>query len=217
MQKVFEGPPLHRPPFDPTFDPAAKRYELNEIRQPEGEYPYALPVDLAGLGIQQVYSVMSGIFLGAASIIAIEEPEAHLHPRTTGRQLRELLKRSVDEGHLDQLFIATHSNLFDLDETGYFLVKNDPDEGTTVERRTDFAELDREVFWEPGPARHALTDMLRYLPPDTAVFRDAAGGPISAVRMLELLQADDPAAVAFVDDVQATAVRSVQRLATRKK
>ena len=217
MQKVFEGDPLKRPAFDPIFDPGADSYELNEVRRAADGTHFAIPVDLAGLGIQQVYAVMAGIFLGGASIVAVEEPEAHLHPRTTGLQLRTLLKRAVDEGHIDQLFIATHSNLFDLDPTGYFYVRNDEKLGTVVERRTDFAQLDRDVFWEPGPARHALTDMLRYLPADAPVFKRPDGTSITAAEMLGLLQADDPAAIAFVDDVQSTAVHTVQRLAQRKK
>lgn len=216
MQGIFQGPPLDRRPFDPIFDPAAHRYELNEIHEAADGEPYAVPVDLAGLGIQQIYTVMAGILLSGASMVAVEEPEAHLHPRTSGLQLRALLKRAVDDGHIDQLFIATHSNLFDLDPTGYFLVRNDPAEGTLVERHTEFAMLDRQVFWEPGPARHALQDMLRYLPADAPVFRRADGTPIGAGEMLTLLQADDPDAIAFVDDVQSTAVRTVQRIATRK-
>ena len=50
------------------------------------------------------------------------------------RQLRELLKRSIEQGDIDQLFITTHSDIFDLDDTGYFLVRNDPEQGTVVER-----------------------------------------------------------------------------------
>ena len=217
MQKIFTGPPLNRLPFDPIHDPSRHRYELNEIHETSKGEPYAVPVDLAGLGIQQIYYVMAGIFLGVASIIAAEEPEAHLHPRTSGMHLRILLKRVVEEGHIDQLFIATHSNLFDLDPTGYFLVHYDPQKGTIVERRTDFAQLDREVFWEPGPARHALQDMLRYLPAETSVLRRDDGTPITAAEMLVLLQDDHPDAVSFVNDVHATAVRTVQRLASREK
>lgn len=217
MQKLFSGPPLHRAPFDPIHDPHRHRYELNEIHETAQGEPYAIPVDFAGLGIQQVYHVMAGIFLGAASVIAVEEPEAHLHPRTSGMYLRELLKRVVAEGHIEQLFIATHSNLFDLDATGYYFVKHDSEKGTCVERRSDFAQLERDVFWEPGPAHYALQDMLKYLPPETIVLRRDDGTAISATQMLGLLQEDHPDAVAFVNDVHATAVRTVQRLANREK
>ncbi len=215
MRKMLGGPPLHRPPFDPVYNPSTQAYELTEVsRTAEGALRSA-PLDLAGLGVQQVYAVLAGVLVTGASIAAVEEPEAHLHPRTTGRQLRALLQRCVDEHHVQQLFVATHSNLFDLDSNGFWLVRNDKAGGTVVERSGDFARLDREVFWEPGPARAALLLSLRDLPTTTIVFRRGDGTPVTAAEMLVDLQADGDDALAFVADVQSLAVGTVRRLANR--
>lgn len=60
-------------------------------------------------------------------------------------------------------FVATHSDLFDLNLDGWYDVSLN-DGQTQVEWCTDWAEMDRRHIYEPGPALHALTDLLRYLP-----------------------------------------------------
>lgn len=78
-------------------------------------------------------------------------------------------------------------------------------------RRADLAAIDRDHLYEPCPARHGLQDMMRYLPPDTIVFRRAADGSgITATEMLDMLQRDTAEAVDFLRDVHGAAVRAVQ-------
>lgn len=210
LRTLLGGPPLERPPFDPVHDFGHQRFELQERHPGPDGRTVGIKVELSGLGIQQVYVVLASALLAGTAAIAIEEPEAHLHAPTTGRNLRVLLRRVLDEGDLRQLFIATHSNLFDLDPTGYFDVRLDPVLGTVIERRENLAEIDRRHLYEPGPAKHGLQVLLRYLPPETLVFRDAAGRGISAEEMLRRLQDDDDDALAFLRDVVDTAVRTIQ-------
>jgi hypothetical protein len=150
-----------------------------------------------------------------ARAVGIEEPEAHLHAPTSGRHLRQLLVRLVQEKHIDQLFIATHSNLFDLDPTGYYDVSLR--DGCTVVERSDLTRIDREHLYEPGPAKHALARLLGYAPADEVVFRRADGTPVTAEEMLRLLQEDDDVAVQFLRDVHGAAVRMVRVQAGKSK
>lgn len=160
LRHLLAGEPLHRPPFDPVYDPRTERYELRE-RAPGGR---DVPLDLAGLGIQQIYTILGQIMLGRTSAVGIEEPEAHLHAPTSGRHLRVLLKRLVERGDVEQLFITTHSNLFDLDPTGYFDVRLESG-ATVVERKSNLNEIDLRHLYEPGPAKHGLEDLLRLVDP----------------------------------------------------
>lgn len=171
---------------------------------------FEVPLDLAGLGIAQIYSIVAQILLPGMRAVGIEEPEAHLHAPTSGLHLRELLERMVDEQFIDQLFIATHSNLFDLDETGYYDVSFDPERGTVVERKNDLIEIDQRHLYEPGPAKHALLGFLQYMEPDAVVFRTDDGAPVNVKEMLDMLQRDDPLALAFLRDVTGAAVRAVR-------
>jgi hypothetical protein len=209
LRSLLAGPPLGRPPFDPVHDFERGRFELQErVERPDGR-AVGIPVELAGLGIQQVYVVLAHILLAGTDAVAVEEPEAHLHAPTTGRDLRQLMRQMVDRGHLKQLFVATHSNLFDLDLTGYFDVRVVPDRGTIVERRV-LADIDRRHLYEPGPAKHGLLDLREYLPEDTVVFRRADGRGITVSEMHRLLLEDDADALAFLRDVVDTAVRAIQ-------
>lgn len=211
LRELLTGEPLHRPPFDPVYDPQTERYELRE-RAPGGR---DVPLDLAGLGIQQIYMILGQIMLGRASAVGIEEPEAHLHAPTSGRHLRVLLKRLVERGDIEQLFITTHSNLFDLDSTGYFDVRLEGG-ATVVERKTNLNEIDERHLYEPGPAKHGLEDLLRLIDPSAPVLRRPDGSPVSAGEMLKLLQEDAPEAVEFLREVHGAAVRAVQLRAARK-
>ena len=105
---------------------------------------------------------------------------------------------------IDQLFIATHSNLFDLDETGYWDVALE--NGETVARRKPLDEIDRAHLYEPGPAKHQLQETLR-LYGDEVVFRTADGRRLTATEMLVLLQNDDDIAQAFLETMHGAALQ----------
>lgn len=206
LQGLLQGPPLHRPSFELVHDARDNAVELVESTSASVQQPSEVPLDLAGLGIAQIYSILGQALLRNADVVAIEEPEAHLHAPTSGIQLRQLLERLVTEGYLDQLFIATHSNLFDLDATGYFDVSLDEQGATRVERKP-LSELDRQHLNEPGPARHTLADVLSYMEAHAIVFRRPDGSPVSASEMLDMLQRDDDTALEFLRGVHGAAVR----------
>ncbi len=213
LRQLLMDPPLSRPPFAPVYDPGTRRFEI--LEQTDSARGADVSLDLAGLGIQQIYTVLGQILLSRAIAVGIEEPEAHLHAPTSGRHLRALLHRLVELGDVQQLFIATHSNLFDLDSTGYYDVRSE--KGVTiVERKAGLSEIDLRHLYEPGPAKHGLADLLRLVDPTTPVLRRADGSPVSAGEMLILLQEDAPEAVDFLRDVHGAAVRAVQLRAARK-
>ena len=213
LRRLLTEPPLSRPAFDPVHDPHANTFEIHE--QPGRSGGRDVPLDLAGLGIQQIYAVLGQILLGRASAVGIEEPEAHLHAPTSGRHLRELLHRLVELGDVQQLFIATHSNLFDLDPSGYYDVRRE-DGVTIVERKAGLSEIDLRHLYEPGPAKRGLADLLHLVDPGTPVLRRPDGSPVSAEEMLVMLQEDTSEAVDFLRDVHGAAVRAVQLRAVRK-
>jgi hypothetical protein len=208
LKEFLRKRPLERPDFTVVHDAQKGEFDLREQLPPPNPDEADISLDLAGLGVVQVYSILGQIFLGALRLVGIEEPEAHLHAQTTGRFLRQILERLLDEGDVDQVFIATHSNLFDLDPTGYWDVRLD--NGTTHVRRGPLEQIDALHLYEPGPAKHAIHAFLSYLPPEEVVFRRPDGKAISAGEMLGMLQRDDEDAVAFLRDVHGAAVRAVR-------
>jgi len=204
LRDVLAQPPLSLPRFDPVRR-ASGEVDV-QARMPGGG---AISIDLAGLGTQQVFYIVASIALEPACCVTLEEPEAHLHAPTSGRALRQLLVKLQAEGMVDQLFVATHSNLFDLDPNGYWHVARESG-ATTVEPRSDLASIDRDHLWEPGPAKHALADALRYLDAGDTVAHRPDGSPVAASEMMQLLQADDDIAVEFCRDVVGAAVRLVR-------
>ncbi len=208
LQALLQADPLNRPGFDITHDPASGEIDVVETKIIDGQ-PHDVPLDLVGLGLAQVYRIVAQCILAGTFAVGIEEPEAHLHAPTSGMKLRQVLSQLVESGPLTQLFIATHSNLFDLDPDGYFDVSHDAERGTIIERKP-LPEIDRAHLYEPGPAKHALQQMLDYLEADTVVFRRPDGAPVSAGEMLDMLQRDDPVAKAFTDDIHGAALLSVQ-------
>jgi energy-coupling factor transporter ATP-binding protein EcfA2 len=213
FRQLMAGPPLNRPPFRSVEDPYTGARDLHE-RLPPPLDDQEVSLDLAGLGIAQIYWIIGQAMLSGARMIGVEEPEAHLHAPTTGRHLREVLQRLVDEKHVDQTFIATHSNLFDLDPKGYWDVSLQ--NGETVVTRADLPDIDRKHLYEPGPAKHGLQRMLEYMPGDEVVFRRADGSPITAAEMLRMLQEGTDDAVRFLEDLHGAALRMV-RVAAKKK
>lgn len=85
---------------------------------------YSLPVSKNGLGynnliyisllLSKMQSSTSMEYMGEANvktfpILALEEPEAHLHPELQ-YQFLEFLRNNLKEGHVRQIFITTHSS-----------------------------------------------------------------------------------------------------------
>jgi hypothetical protein len=171
---------------------------------------------LAGLGIEQIYAILAGILLSGAPIVALEEPEAHLYQPKAGLHLRQLLRNLVPD-IVHQLFTATHSSMFALDPEGYWEVSHSHEKGTTVERKTDLVELDRNHVVEPGAARHALLMSLRREAPNEVVAWRADGKAVSAQEMINLLLDYDPLAIDYLQDVTSAAVRVVGLQAQPKK
>lgn len=209
LQRLLEGEPLRRPRFDAVQHPITKEVD---VREPLGRGD--VPLDRLGLGVAQVYALLAGILLSNGRAVAVEEPEAHLHAPTLGRALRALLRRLVDEGTLDQLFIATHSNLFDLDPDGYWDVSMV--DGETRIARKPLHEIDHHHLWETGPTRHALMLMLRYAPADKVVFAHADGRPITAGQMLQYLRDDDDVTKRFLDNLHGAALDMMRIAADRE-
>lgn len=213
LRALLEGPPLHRPRFVPVKDAKTGRAVLQELLPEPNPDGLEIPIDFAGLGIAQIYVILAQAMLSNSRVVAIEEPEAHLHAPTTGLHLRELLRRLVNDRHIDQLFIATHSNLFDLDDTGFWEVRFENGETLVAKRPLD--EIDRHLY-EPGPTLHAFEELLKLSDPDRVMFRRADGTPVTAREMLSLLYAADPVALEYLTDLHRAAVDVVGLRARRK-
>jgi hypothetical protein len=212
FRQFMAGPPLERSPFRSVEDPHTGIRDLHE-RLPPPLDAHEVSLDLAGLGIAQIYWILAQAMLSGASMIAVEEPEAHLHAPTTGRYLRQLLERLVDENHIDQLFLATHSNLFDVDETGFWDVRLEG--GETKVHKKPLDDIDQHLY-EPGPTLHAFEELLKLADPERVMARRAGGVPVTAREMLSLLRAADPIALEYLRDLHRAAVDVVGLRARRK-
>lgn len=92
-----------------------------------------VPVRSLGTGVQQVIAVLGTLLTSGASVVFLEEPEAHLR-WTRQRQLREALASLVGKpGAPEQLFVTSHSGAFETEET-FFAMTRGP-EGPIVQRR----------------------------------------------------------------------------------
>jgi predicted ATPase len=192
-----------------------KQLELREMLPDPNPLGVEIRADHAGHGLVQVYAILASILLGEGRLVALEEPEAHLHAPTMGRKLRGILHDMVvKDGLIDQLFIATHSNLFDLDETGYWDVALE--NGETIVHRKPLDEIDRAHLYEPGPAKHQLQEMLRLYGNDI-VFHTADGRSLTASEMLVSLQNDDDVAQAFLKTMHAAALEATGLDAMRER
>lgn len=206
----FLSQALQRPPFDVFMDPVSGRLELREPLPEPNPHHRDLPIERAGHGVIALYAIVAKIFLAGGGLVAIEEPEAHLHAPTLGIKLRSLLVQLLSQEKVDQFFIATHSNLFDLDETGYFDVSLDPQTRETQIERKPLSEIDGLHLYEPGPAKHALAQYLRYADPSERVYRRPDNTPVFAGELLRLLQEDDPLALDFLRSMHGAALRMVR-------
>lgn len=212
MQDFMEKT-LGRGRFDVYMDQESGKLELREALPEPNPRGLDIRVDRAGHGVVQLYAIVASILLAGGGLVAVEEPEAHMHAPTLGRELRSLFQRLVEEGRIHQLFIATHSNLFDLDPSGYWDVSLV--DGETHAERKPLHEIDRLHLYEPGPAKHALAQLLQYSPGEEVVFRRPDGTPVTACEMLRLLQEDDATALDFLRNLHGAALRIVRLDARR--
>lgn len=202
--REFMAKTLQREECNVYLDTKSGRLELRERLPAPNPFGRDIPVDNAGHGVVQMYAIVAPILLAQGRLVAIEEPEAHLHAPTLGRQLRVILHDMVTSGRVDQLFIATHSNLFDLDLTGYWDVSLR--DGATCVQRKPLDEVDRLHLFEPGPAKHQLQELLR-LHGDEVVFRTSEGRELRAQEMLAALQNDEDVAKAFLESLHGAAMQ----------
>lgn len=215
LRKLLSSPPLNRPPFRTVRDPDSGHYGIQEVVTINGK-KVGINIDLAGLGVQQIYAILAGILLSGARLVTLEEPEAHLYQPNSGLHLRRLLRQLVPDP-VSQLFTATHSSMFALDPEGYWEVSHSHEKGTSVERKTDLVELDQKHVVEPGAARHALLMSLRREAPKDVVAWRANGKGVSAGEMIQLLVDYDPLAIDYLQDVTSAAIRVVGLQAQPKK
>lgn len=214
---LIAGPPLSRPGLRSVSGPAI--IEVHSSANP----PYTVPMDLVGTGLQQVYAILGAILLSKAPMVVIEEPEAHLHEPTTGLQLRELLlglvtKTAESAAVVSQLFIATHSSLFDLNPRGYVEVTFDPVKGTSAHWVDGLIGIDSGHLFEAGAARHALMDALRTAGAgDEVAYRRPDQTPVLRSEMIELLAKGDPVAIDYLKVVTSAAVQLVALRAADQK
>lgn len=213
LQALLTGPPLSRPPFRAFEEHPGGPKGVQEMLSRAGSIR-AVPLNRAGLGVEQLYAIVSAIVLSGAPIVTLEEPEAHLYERGSARDLRALLKRLVpDTAH--QLFIATHSSQFALDPTQVWSVVWSEEQGTLVERAKDPLDLFRHHVFEPGAARLVLAAALQRGEPDRIVAHRADGGSVLASEMLELLDDGDDVAMEFLESLTSAALRLVAQGANK--
>lgn len=106
----------------------------------------SIPLGMTGEGSQATYRLVDQLERGAR-ILAIEEPETHLHPALI-KKVGQLLTKATENGK--QIFICTHSP-FLIDRTtldSFFVVKNEGD-GTQVLPMRDISNL-RELLLDIG-------------------------------------------------------------------
>jgi hypothetical protein len=211
LRQFLLDPPLLRPQFEVVLDPATNSPDVRE-RFGDAE----VSIDRIGLGHRQVYAILTTILLQRGDMVAVEEPEAHLHAPTTGRAMRECLLRVVKNGIIDQLFVATHSNLFDLDPDGYWDVRIDEVTKSTQIARKPLQDLERDHLYEPGPMKRVLRVMLEQYRDDARVmFLARDGKKVTAADLIRHLDADDDLALEYVRGLYSAAMELYGRQARR--
>jgi predicted ATPase len=66
------------------------------------------PADV-GFGISQVLPIVVELLARRESIICVEQPETHLHPRLQARLADLFIESALEEGRGNQLIVETHS------------------------------------------------------------------------------------------------------------
>ena len=93
----------------PPSPRGAKSFIVCEYRPIGGGHRPSLDINTAGSGFQQVLMLLAFLYARPASVLLIDEPDAHLHINLQGEILRLLKKISQERG--GQLIVATHSEV----------------------------------------------------------------------------------------------------------
>jgi hypothetical protein len=211
LRQFLQDPPLCRPPFEVVRDPAT---DSPDVRERFGDAEVS--IDRIGLGHMQVYAILTTILLQRGDMVAVEEPEAHLHAPTTGRGMRDCLLRVVKNRIIDQLFVATHSNLFDLDPDGYWDVRINEETKSTLIARKPLQDLEQDHLYEPGPMKRVLRVMLEQYRDDARVmFLARDGKKVTAAELIHHLDDDDDLALEYVRGLYSAAMELYGRQARR--
>ena len=113
----------------------------SSIQMEEGNL--SVPIGMTGEGSQAVMRLISELE-GGPAVMAIEEPETHLHPaliKQVGRLLTQTAERRT------QLFVSTHSPfLVDQTSLGSFFVVRNGGDGTQVSSMRDNSDLKGLLF-----------------------------------------------------------------------
>jgi ABC-type transport system involved in cytochrome c biogenesis ATPase subunit len=157
-----------------------------------------LPVQSLGSGDQEVLVLMALVFLSSTAIVAIEEPEAHLH-WTNQRVLREALRKVAEDDSVLplQVLLESHSHEFQYGDFFFDVTRNEATGLTEVVHKPN--EEAYPHFNEPGPVRDALRGLLRRtLRPDEVLFH-LLGSDVTAGEMMDWLERNDPRAREFLE------------------
>ena len=121
------------------------------------ENDLSVPIGMTGEGSQATLSLVDKVERGS-NILAIEEPETHLHPELV-KKMAKLLVQATEEGK--QLFVCTHSP---------FMVEHSPlDSFFVVTKQKDNTQVSR--MHDIGGLRNLLLDI--GLRPSDVLFSDA--------------------------------------------
>lgn len=202
LREVLAAPPLNLPEIEAVVP--NRQYRLR-LRAGKNGKRATLASEASSLGEQQILILLGSILFRGADVVAIEEPEAHLHAPTSGRALREVLRMLVLGGDIQQLFVATHSNLFDLDDSGFWSVSRD-DAGTHAAREADLSKIDELHLFEPGAAKRVLQDLLR-IGDGGAVVAHLGDRTLTAAEMLKELQEDTELGIRYAQTLSRATAR----------
>lgn len=206
LRAILVRKPLELPDIEAVVP--NKRYELRFRTRTPGKT--TVPSNATSLGMQQIVILLGVLLFCEARSCAVEEPEAHLHAPTSGRALRQVLRELVRDGMIDQLFVATHSNLYDLDPQGFWSIALEGDH-TVARYETQLSRIDQDHLFEPGAAKRVLQDLLRHGDAAEIVAYGADGAPITAAAMLDELQSDSETGVRYAAELSRAAARMFLR------
>jgi len=106
IQKLFNTEPF-------AFGELSFSQDGSELEIMVKKNGFRLPINRMGSGLQQILYLIAVIVLNRHKVLAIEELEINLAP-TAQKQVFNLLKQCVTESFLNQIFVTSHSDYFEV-------------------------------------------------------------------------------------------------------